>query len=202
MTITFCKNPPLHNALFIADVELGTVTQTRILGVVIQSNLKWDGHVTEVLKKCNKKLYMLRSLKRFHLPTADLVTVYSGYIRPVLEYGCPVFSGSLTKKLESQLEMIQKRACRIILGKNYTSYITALETCKLGTLAERRRQLSLEFACRMIKNPLVSHWLPAKHQGHQYTLRSNTRYQQYKCKTKRFQDSAIPYFINLLNNKD
>ena len=84
-------------------------------------------------------MYMLRSLKRFNIPVTDLVTVYSGYIRPVLGYGCPVFNGSLTKKQESQLEMIQKRARRIVLGKNYTSYREALVTCDLHTLAERRK---------------------------------------------------------------
>ena len=122
MTITFCKNPPQRQTLSIADVELSVVTEAKILGVVLQSNLKWDSHVTHVMKKYNRKLYtcMLRSLKRFNIPVTDLVTAYSGYIRPFLEYGCPVFNGSLTKKQESQLETIQKRACRIVLGKTYT----------------------------------------------------------------------------------
>ena len=100
MIITFCKNPPQRETLSIADVELSAVTEAKLLGVVLQSNLKWDSHVTHVIKKCNRKLYMLRSLKRFNIPVTDLVTVYSVYIRP--EYGCPVFNGSLTKKQESQ----------------------------------------------------------------------------------------------------
>ena len=133
-----------------------------------------------------------------------IVSVFSGYIRPVLEYCWPVFNGSLTKKQENQLEMIQKRACRIILGRNYTSYSGALETCHLRTLTDRRKQLCLDFARSVVKNPLVSDWIPVNQQNHEYTLRSNTscKYKQFKCKTNMFQDSAIPYLIQLLNSNN
>ena len=143
---------------------------------------------------------MLRSLRRFNIPLIDLITVYSGYIRPVLEYGTPVFNGSLTKTQENQLEMIQKRAFKIMLGSTYTSYMAALETCNLTTLVERRRKLCLDFAHSVEKNSNVCNWLPEK-TNHNYALRSNTKYKQYKCKTKRFQNSAIPYLIQLLNNE-
>ena len=201
MSITFSRLPHTHDALLIGNVELCNVKEAKILGVLVQSNLKWDSHVAQVIKKCNRKLYMLRSLKRFNMPPPDLVTVYTGYIRPVLEYACPVFNSSLTKKQESQLESIQKRACKIILGKDYTTYETALCTCKLLALSERREQLCLAFAKSIEKNPNVSHWLQIKESNHEYSLRSNPKYQQYRCKTKRFQTSPIPYFIKLLNNE-
>ena len=104
-------------------------------------------------------------------------------------------------KQESQLESIQKRACKIILGKGYTTYETALSTCKLLALSERREQLCLAFAKSIEKNPHVSHWLQIKESNHEYSLRSNPKYQQYRCKTKRFQTSPIPYFIKLLNKE-
>ena len=68
----FLQNPPQRETLSIADVELSAVTEAKILGVVLQSNLKWDSHVTQVMKKCNRKLYMLRSLiKRFNISVSD-----------------------------------------------------------------------------------------------------------------------------------
>ena len=35
-----------------------------------------------------------------------------------------------------------------------------------------------------------------------YSLRKRAKYQQFQCKTKRFQNSALPYLIRLLNEKD
>ena len=179
MSISFSKQPCIHDPLLIGNVELSIVNEAKILGVLLQSNLKWDSHVAQVTKKCNRKLYMLRNLKRFNMPLPDLVTVFTGYIRPVLEYACPVFNSSLTKKQENKLEAIQKRACKIIFGTGYTTYETALSTCKLLALTERREQLCLAFAKSIEKNPHVNHWLQIKESNHEYSLRSNPKYQQY-----------------------
>ena len=40
-----------------------------------------------------------------------MITVYSGYIRLILDYGVPVFNGNLTKENSRLLESVQKRAC-------------------------------------------------------------------------------------------
>ena len=200
MQVTFCKRPPPPEPLFIDNVKLSVVTEAKILGIVVQANLKWDSHILQVVKKCNRKLYMLRSLKRFHIPLIDLVTVYSGYIRPVLEYGTPVFNGALTKKQESQLETIQKRACKIMLGTSYSTYAEALVMCNIGTLLERRKKLCIDFAHSLEKNALVCNWLPQK-PNIDHALRSKKKYEMFKCKTKRFQDSSIPYLIRLLNSE-
>ena len=200
MQVTFCKRPPPPEPLFIDNVKLSVVTEAKILGVVVQANLKWDSHILQVVKKCNRKLYMLRSLKRFHILLTDLVTVYSRYIRPVLEYGTPVFNGALTKKQESQLETILKKACKIMLGTSYSTYAEALVMCNIGTLLERRKKLCIDFAHSLEKNPLVFNWLPQK-PNHDHALRSKKKYEMFKCKTKRFQDSSIPYLIRLLNSE-
>ena len=47
--------------------------------------------MSEILKKERmRKLYMLRSLGKFGLSHEDLITVFIGYIRPILEYGTQV----------------------------------------------------------------------------------------------------------------
>ena len=125
--MSFSRNLVNPVPLSIGDRILNSVDKTKILGIIIQSNLKWDSHVSELVKRCNKKLYMLRCLKRYKLPLCDLITVYCGYIRPILDYGVPVFNGSLTVMNCCSLETIQKRACRIMLGDAYITYKIALE---------------------------------------------------------------------------
>ena len=143
----------------------------------------------------------LRCLKRYKLPLCDLITVYCGYIRPILDYGVPVFNGSLTVMNCCSLETIQKRACRIMLGDAYITYKIALEKCTLVTLKDRRKKICTDFASSLESNPQCQEWLPLTQSTH-YSLRKRAKYQQFQCKTKRFQNSALPYLISLLNEKD
>ena len=198
MTVSFMKQP-VNSTLFIDEVLLKEMTVVKILGVYIQQNLKWDTHVSEMLKKCNRRIYMLCTLKRFNLPTLDLITVYVGYIRPILEYCVPVFNSSLTRKQINDIEKVQKRVCKIILGPSYTSYKEALYTCNILSLEERRKKLCFDFALKLEKSPRFSSWLPDQRQI-KISLRNVPKYVQLCCKTDRLKRSAIPYFIQLLND--
>ena len=86
----------------------------KVLGITIQSNLKWDLHINEVVAKASKRLHILRVLKRGGVPPADLLKVYFALIRSVLEYCCPVWHNALPVKLSDSIERVQKRALRII----------------------------------------------------------------------------------------
>ena len=141
LNVTFSRNPQPHPILTIDDTLLPNVHSTKILGVIVQSNLKWDGHIAEIIKKCNRKLYMFRTIRKYGLPLDDLKTVYTGYIRPVLEYCAPVFNGGLTKGHVKSLEQIQKRVFKIMLGPNYVSYQHACRMLDLPTLESRRHKL-------------------------------------------------------------
>ena len=48
----------------------------KVLGVIIQDNLKWNQHVDATVKKAAKRLYFLMQLKRAHVPAKDLVCFY------------------------------------------------------------------------------------------------------------------------------
>ena len=142
---------------------------------------------------------MFRLVKQYKLPISDLIQIYIGYIRPVLEYCVPVFNGSLTLDHVQKLERIQKRVCKIILGNSYLNYEDALKRCKLDTLKDRREQLCYAFAVSVTQNPHCKNWLPER-PDISMILRNKHKYMQYRCRTSRFKQSAIPYFINLLNN--
>ena len=63
----------------------------KILGVTISSDLKWNNHIVDCIKKANKRLYFIVLLKRARVPLNDIVNFYCTTIRPVLEYCTPVF---------------------------------------------------------------------------------------------------------------
>ena len=53
--------------------------------------MNWNEHVTSVVKKAGKRLYMLRVLKRANADTNTLIAVYTTIIKPVLEYARQVW---------------------------------------------------------------------------------------------------------------
>ncbi|CAH1267096.1 TBCK [Branchiostoma lanceolatum] len=202
MHVTFARNPPQPPPLRIDDTELAVVPSLKVLGLTIQSDLHWDKQVNNMVAKSGRKLFLLKRLKKFNLPQCDLVAIYIGYIRPILEYAVPVWSSGLTKRQSDQLERLQKRACRTIMGNSYTGYQHALEHLGLSTLATRREHLCLKFA-RSLMDSEFRDWLPP--QRAQITgrvTRNNHKLNCPKVKTNRYLNSCIPYMTRLINKYD
>ncbi|XP_066302887.1 uncharacterized protein [Branchiostoma lanceolatum] len=142
MHITFCRNYPPLPPLRVNNTPLAVAPSLKTLGLHIQNNLHWDVQVKQIVGKAAKKLYLLKRLKRFMLSRDDLITIYTCYTRPILEYAAPAWTSGLTKVQTEKLEQIQKRACRIILGNDYTGYSPPpLQQLGLTTLAQRRESV-------------------------------------------------------------
>ena len=120
----------------IDNQHLETVQTSKLLGVYLTPDLKWTKHVIHICSKASKPLYALRLLKRNNVQSRDLQKVYCSFVRPILDYACPVWHSSLSISLSDQIEHIQKRALKIILPN--MSYQESLNMLKLPTLTERR----------------------------------------------------------------
>ena len=200
MHVNFCRNPPLLPPLQIDEVSLPVVPCMKLLGVIVQNNLHWDKQVSYMVGRASRKLYFLKRLKRFNISYTDLTTIYTGYIRPILEYAAPAWTPGLTKTQERILERVQRRACRIILGNTYAGYDNALQHLSLPSLAERRELLCLKFAKTLLKSEHRD-WLPP--QRAQTTGRSTRNSVKLDCpraRTNRYKNSPIPFMCHLLNN--
>ena len=96
MKVSFLLNNPQEPPLTISNIPLQEVQVAKILGVNISDDLRWSVHVAEILKKANGRLYMLKLLKRFNLPHDDLVTIFTGFVRPLAKYAAPIWHCGLT----------------------------------------------------------------------------------------------------------
>ena len=65
--------------------------------MTITSDLSWDEHFNETVKKASKRLYFLVQLKRAKLLCWDLVLFYATCIRSILVYAAAVFFYALPK---------------------------------------------------------------------------------------------------------
>ena len=86
ITVCFSQDQDLPTPLCIFNKQLAEVNVDKILGVQINSDLKWSIHIGNVIKRASGRLYMRSTLKKFNLLVSDLNSVYVGYIRPLLEW--------------------------------------------------------------------------------------------------------------------
>ncbi|KAM3857114.1 inhibin alpha chain [Diretmus argenteus] len=139
------SHPPLPK-LTINDLELQNVSTLKILGIHIQSKLKWSEQVVHLCKKASQRLFLLRRLKNSAIPPEELTSIFTIYIRPTLEYAAPVWHSGLTGVQSKAIERVQRRAVRIILGRDFTTYRDACSRLGLPLLSSRRENLTRAFA--------------------------------------------------------
>ncbi|MCP3849730.1 MAG: hypothetical protein GY694_05770, partial [Gammaproteobacteria bacterium] len=82
------------------------------LGVTFDTKLKFDQHINTVINKANKVLGLIkRNFKCMNKFT--LITLYKSLVRPILEYGQPVWAPFL-KRQTKLIENVQRRATKLI----------------------------------------------------------------------------------------
>ena len=91
--------------------------QVKSLGVVLDKNLNWNGHVDLITKKVKSALSALRRTKPF-VTQETLIQIYNALIVPYFDY-CSEVWGELNKGLAEKLQKMQDRAARIITGATY-----------------------------------------------------------------------------------
>ena len=120
--------------------DMEVIEETKLLGTVITSDLKWHRN-TEVLgKRANARMRILHKISEFSAPVEDMVQIYISYIRSILEQSSTVWHSSLTQEDVDDLKRVQKSVMRIILQEHYNTYEEALEILQLQKLSERREK--------------------------------------------------------------
>ena len=175
MQVCFKREVSAPPSLQIAGSELEMVSETKLLGLIVQSDLGWQ---TQIIQHdfASRRLYMLSRLRRFGVPADDLVSVYMGYVRPICEYAAPVWQSSITVDQSKQLERIQKRVRRIILGSRYESYTETLSRPELQTLEDRRLYLCHQFAQKRFESEQYNEWFPLNPKTHSMRLRNTHKF--------------------------
>ena len=129
-------------------------------------------------------------LKRSGVPPSDLRSVYSYFIRPVLEYVSPVWHTSLSLSLRDDVEDIQRRAIRIIYP--HLSYSQRLQELNLTAFFDRRKSLCRSFYKSNLASTSKIKDLIPKPVGHKYNFRRAKSLPLFKGKTKSFCNGFVP----------
>ena len=111
------------------DLKLKNSDNEKILGVHVDQNFVWNSHFQHVCKKIASHLWLLSQI-RMYLTVQHRLLYYNAYIKSHIEYCCIVW-GNSSNFNAYKIEKMQRRACKLILGKDYT------------TLDEARNQLDI-----------------------------------------------------------
>ena len=120
--------------------ELIPSTNTiKYLGVHIQSDLKWNSHVTKITAKANRSLGVLRR-NLLEAPQKTKLIAYKTSVRPILEYACQVWSPH-TIGLSNSIDKVQRQAVRwVYFLKKYDSVTDCMMSNDIISLHDRRRE--------------------------------------------------------------
>ena len=179
------------------DHELAVVEEMRVLGITITSDMKWATNTHNMVTKANKKLWVIRRLKKSGAKNEDLVDIYCKQVRSLLEFGVPAWHGGITTDDQIDIERIQKSACHIILGGDYTSYKNAMKKLCLDPLSARRDNLCLKFAKKAEIYDKHRNWFKLN-DNTVNTRQAKTKYKNVHSKHTRFDKSPLSFLTNLL----
>ena len=174
------------------------------LGKILDSNLNFNTHIDQKIKKCNKLIGLIKRLS-VNLPRNALLTIYKSFIRPHLDYSDILYDKPNNGSFRNKIEKVQYRACLTITGAiQGTSREKIYDELGLHSLAKRRWRSKLIFFYKIL-NHLLPDYLYSYmdfYSQENYYLRSASTcaIRPFPSRTKSFKKSFFPYCINEWNN--
>ena len=124
------------------DKYLPPVDIPTFLGVKLDPRLTCKPHLEEIEARGIRRLAVMRKLSgtKWGANPRLLKTVYTGAVRPVLEYSSSSWIAA-AKSTKSRLNLVQNRGLRIILGAMKTTPVSEMEkTANIQPLVDRRQE--------------------------------------------------------------
>ena len=170
----------------IKNDEIETISDTKLLGIIITSDLSWNRNTRKLITESNKRMQFLHRAKKFTSNISDLRKIYMLQVRSKLDQSAVVWHSSITKKDSRDLERVQKSAIKVILGERYKDYQDALRQLNMETLEMRREKLCLKFAKQCLRHEKLKEIFPRHERKHDMVKRNCEKYIVKKAMTERY----------------
>ena len=117
-------------------IALNQVNSEKDIEVIIDSNLTFREHMTEMVSKANRVMGVIRRTYTY-LDESTFLSLYKALVRPLVEYANQVWAPHSVKDIEI-IKSVERRATKCIPGLVGMEYPERLRSLKLLTLAYRR----------------------------------------------------------------
>ena len=98
----------------ISGTMLERVDTFKYLGITIDQNMTWSGHIESLVSKANQRIGLLRRVKHL-LPRHARITLYNALILPILNYADIVWGDKDNIVLMNMLQIVQNKAAKTIV---------------------------------------------------------------------------------------
>ena len=120
---------PQHSITEAVSIKIGNLpirktSYVKFLGVLLDENLSWKYHLTELSKKLARTCGMFFKVRHF-LPIDVLICLYNSLFSPFLQYGILVW-GLTYETYINPVFLLQKRVVRAMSFENFTSPSTPI----------------------------------------------------------------------------
>ena len=189
-------NTKYNHEYFLDGSIIERVSSMNDVGVIIQSNLKFTQHCSNVIKKAHFVMRNIFNTFRYH--NYNFYTkLYVCYIRPILEYASQVWSPRIVENI-NRIEKVQRYFTRRIVNNGTLSYVGRLELLGLQSLEHRRMLSDLVLFYKTVHGLTCvavndSYAFVNYHRGHNYHL-----FKHY-CRTDRRKWFWINRIVNNWN---
>ena len=114
------------------------------MGVALDSNINFNTHIHQKIKKCNEMIGLIRRFSK--LPRNALITIYKHFIRPDFDYGDNLYDKPNNENFQSKMQKVQNRACLVITsGIQGTFRELIYDELRLHSLVKQRWRKKLVF---------------------------------------------------------
>lgn len=148
--IVFPLDVPVNISLQYYQERIPEVDCIKYLGVLYDEKLSWRNHIEHIKIKATRAVGMISRFGRLRSgPRRDmLIMIYRTYVRPILEFGCVLYSGGAAYNLE-------REALRNCLGvPKFTANNVLYQEARIPTLACRFHILTVETYLKIYESTL------------------------------------------------
>ena len=195
-------NRPVHPPLLMENHQISEVDSHKHLGLYFSHDCTWHKHINYITIKAWARINIMRKLK-FKLDRKSLETIYTAFIRPLIEYGDIIWD-NCSQYEKDELDKIQNEAARITTGATRLISLSALSK-EIGweSLEKRRTNHKLTLFYKMTHNlaPLyLSSLVPSTVSNiSRYNLRNSNNLQTMDARTTLYYNSFLPSTVRAWN---
>lgn len=140
LRLSLQKDPGKH-VYYLEDQALKNVEEVKDLGVIVDTKLKFNKHISTKVNKANQTWGTIKRTFK-HMNEEIFKKLFCSHVRCQLEYANQFWSPHLRKDIDI-IEAVQRRATKSIPGLKDMTYEQRLKKLELPTLSYRRLRGSM-----------------------------------------------------------
>ena len=181
------------NNYIIQETQNDDIKNRKLLGIILDKELKFDDHINALCKNASKKLYAIRRISKF-LNKEKLLLIINSFVLSNFCY-CPLIWMNCSRLNNTKINKIHERALRLIYNDYTSEYQQLLSKDKSVTFHQRNLQhLCIEiFKTKMGLNPSFMQDIFSENNECTYNKRSKQHLILPRTKTTRYGLESLRY---------